>query len=70
MYINIYCLVPNFWCLFLQDSVNAALRRKELAMLQIEELHCSSFDLAQLQETFLNGYCYQTGINLESDYIY
>ena len=59
---NIYLFfvqVFTFWCLFLQLSVNTALRRKQLALLQIEEIHCSSLDLSQLQETFFQGYCYQ-----------
>ena len=33
---------------FLQLSVNTALRRKQLALPQIEEIYCSSLDLAQL----------------------
>ena len=39
-------------------------------MLQIEEMHCSSLDLAQLQDT--RGIAiklFSTGINLESDCI-
>ena len=30
-----------------------------LTLLQIEEMYCSSLYLAQLQETFFEGYCYQ-----------
>ena len=36
---------------------------KSLALLQIEEIYCSSLDLAQLKETFRKGYCYQLIMN-------
>ena len=60
IYIYIYIVqVSTLWCLLLQHSANTALRRKQLAMLQIEEIRCSSLDLSQLQETFFKGYCCQ-----------
>ena len=45
-------------CLFLQVSVNTTIRRKQLPSLQIEEIYCSSLDLAQLQQRFFKIYCY------------
>ena len=55
-YLFFFVQVSNIWCLFLQLSVNTTLRIKQLALLQIEEIYCSSLDLAQIQETFSKGY--------------